>query len=265
MQVSVFCSREAMKKNLILLQLVLVLAAGVISSCSQKDSPAKTAAQNSSTALETGPAKGTGLILKNQDAVRINIEAVEKLGSFDAAQWRRIDRYIHPQYAKLAVSPDGQKAVTRELTPQGYFLVLADANGTNKKLLKECQNGFQPVWSPDSNKILFSAYDWKTYKRNIYVYDIRSEQKRLVFEAIRKIGGLSSWSPDGSKIVFTYFGELWMVNSTGIGKKMLNLRTRIQKEVDEAELFAWTADGSKLLYQPRNVSEFFLMTLAPGF
>ena len=79
-----------------------------------------------------------------------------------------------------------------------------------------------------------------------------SGKARRAFNASKKVGPLASWSPDGSKIVFTYFDELWIMNASGIGRGLLNLGGRMKMNVEDAGLIAWSLDGSRLAYAPQS-------------
>jgi dipeptidyl aminopeptidase/acylaminoacyl peptidase len=66
-----------------------------------------------------------------------------------------------------------------------------------------------------------------------------SEQKRLV----NVNGFFPDWSPDGKKIAFNYFGDIYTINSDGSG--MTNLTN--SPVVDEHP--AWSPDGTKIAFR----------------
>jgi Tol biopolymer transport system component len=103
--------------------------------------------------------------------------------------------------------------------------------------------------------------DWRTEERNLFIYDLDAKSARRAFNASQKVGPLAAWSPDGSKIVFTYFDELWITNASGIGRSMLNLSRRTGAPVSDARLFAWSADGSRLAYAAREGGPIHLIDL----
>jgi hypothetical protein len=197
------------------------------------------------------------------DAVRIGIRGVSTVKELDKAQFPLVMEFQDPRATVKVPSPDGKQVVWRGKDAKGYCLFLGPATGGAPKRLNACKNGFQPVWSPDGKKILYSAMDWQVEERNLFIYDVASGKSRRAFNAKKKVGGLSAWSPDGGKIVFTYFDDLWMMNANGIGRSLLNLSGRINKPVAEASLIAWSADGSRLAYRMRGEADIYVLELAP--
>jgi Tol biopolymer transport system component len=203
-----------------------------------------------------------GFDLGKLNAMRVDIAAVSPAQSLDPAAFPLQVEFQDPRKTVKVRSPDGKKMVWRGLEAgKGYYLFIADADGSNPRRLDACKNGYQPVWSPDSKRILYSAMDWKIEERNLFIYDLAANSAKRAFNASKKVGPLASWSPDGSKIVFTYFDELWITNASGIGRSMLNLSRRTQTAVSDARLFAWSADGSRLAYAAREGGPIHLIDL----
>lgn len=197
------------------------------------------------------------------DAVRMSVGKVESVSSFDPARFRHIQRYVPKGEDDKITSPDGKQQLWRGKTSQGYYLYLSDFDGPRGKhdqKIKDCKNAFQPSWSFDSKRVLYSAINWKNGKRSLVIYDLETKKKREVFSSRKGVGAMAAFSPDGSKIVFTYFDELWMMNSDGIGRTNVNLRECIKIPVKEASLLAWSADGSQLAYQPLGAREIYIIT-----
>lgn len=202
------------------------------------------------------PAKkgsGKALDLAHTNALHLDIAAVSLASAADPTLYPVRVSFQDPGQVVKVPSPDGKLQVWRALDKgKGYYLWLAGSDGKEPKRLDACKNGFQPVWSPDGKKILFSAMDWRTEERNLFIYDLATKKSRRAFNASKKVGPLASWSPDGSKIVFTYFDELWIMNASGIGRGLLNLGGRMKMNVEDAGLFAWSKDGSHLAYAPQD-------------
>lgn len=196
------------------------------------------------------------------NAIQIDIAAVNVADSVDPALFPKRTVFQDPRLVVKVPSPDGKRLVWRGLEKKkGYYLYLSDADGRNPERLDRCKNGYQPVWSPDGKRILYSAMDWKIQERNLFIYDVATKKERRAFTAKSKVGPLASWSPDGSKIVFTYFNELWIMNANGIGRGLLNLGGRMKMDVVDAGLIAWSADGSHLAYQGRHDPKAYLIDL----
>ena len=111
-----------------------------------------------------------------------------------------------------AWSPDG-KRIAFSSTRDGHFktkfgitdeIYVMDADGQNEQRLTDNRNNdWDPVWSPDGNRIAFSA-DRKgdLVSFDIYVMDADGgNQQKLTNN--RGWDSSPSWSPDGNRIAFS--------------------------------------------------------------
>ncbi|HTB35304.1 MAG TPA: hypothetical protein VK842_10600, partial [bacterium] len=105
------------------------------------------------------------------DAVRLCIGAVGTGQLVDTAHFPRPSRFQDPRTIDKVASPDGHFTVWRQVDKDGYWLFLSSGKGKPKRL-DECKNGYQPIWSPDSKQILYSAMDWRLEERNLFIYDL---------------------------------------------------------------------------------------------
>lgn len=197
------------------------------------------------------------------DAVRLGVSKVDKAASINKAAFPVSSLFQDPRDVTKLLSPDGRKLVWRGLDKKGYCLFLSDANGKGQKRLDACKNGYQPTWSPDGSHILFSAMDWRIEARNLFLYDIATKKVLRAFNAKKKVGPLASFSPDGKKILFSYFDDLWLMNASGIGRSLLNVSGKIGKPIGDAEEIAWSKDGSAFCYKMRGEATVYVVTLAP--
>jgi Tol biopolymer transport system component len=104
--------------------------------------------------------------------------------------------------------------------------------------------------------------DWRLEERNLFIYDLDTRRSRRAYNADHKMGPLAAWSPDGKKIVYTYLDNLWVMNSTGIGRGLLDLSDHIHKPVTDAALIGFSRDGEHVLYQARGDSTLYVVALA---
>jgi len=203
--------------------------------------------------------------MADTDAVRLGIARVDRVEAADPSEFPLRIAFQDPRLTVKVPSPDGRHLVWRGKDKKGYWLFTSQADGSGERKLTACKNGFQPVWSPDSKHILYSAMDWRLEERNLFIYDVAAGKSRRAFNARRKVGALASWSPDGSKIVFSYYDDLWVMNADGIGRSLLNLASRVGKPVDEATLIAWSRDGNRLAYQMRGDTTVYAVEFAPKY
>lgn len=137
-------------------------------------------------------------------------------------------------------SPDGAKIVfssSRGNTDptKTYTLYVMNADGSNQHRLSTATNETEsnPVWSPDSTHLVFTAYNGGT---KLYVIQADGTNEH-------QIGSLGAWqaqwSPDGKHLSFLQNGELHIVNADG----------STDRTVASASMAGvWSSDGTKLLY-----------------
>ena len=94
-------------------------------------------------------------------------------------------------------SPDGKKIAFCNMPPgsDDYAIWVMDADGSNKEKVIDLPGWDRdPVWSPDSKRIVFQNWD----TGEVYLVDADSKNKQKLAD-----GGFPSWSPDGKRIVFS--------------------------------------------------------------
>ena len=160
------------------------------------------------------------------------------------------------EYGLPAISPDGQRIAFTRFTPEvnGFTIFVMNADGTGQTPVIHRSPYFdgEPVWSPDGNQLAFSS--WKDgpfgpYPR-IFVVNIDGTGLRQLspdvddnFEYAADFG--VSWSPDGTRIVFTRNGTLQVINVDGSGF------TALPNE-DGAQTPWWSPDGTRIAYASGN-------------
>ncbi len=192
--------------------------------------------------------------LAQVDATKLAVGGVTQEVGIDPLRFPYLTRGSRGKQA----SPDGRRLVWREKVDGTYCLVISNADGSGRQVLTQCRNGFLPSWSPDGGRILYTAIDWRTMRRSIHIYDLKTGRASAIFKSRGGVGGLAAWSPDGSKVVFTYKHQLWIMNADGIGLALLN----VGRKVSEAGAFAWSKDGTRLAYQPNGRPQVLVLRLA---
>ena len=150
----------------------------------------------------------------------------------------------HQSGAYLSWSPDGSQLAFMSGQARVSFI---DAEGHNKGILSwpsgdgehYSSNVFGLAWSPDSRSlagVILTAYHYGGYRSELWVNDGRS---RTLF-----YGGLigqPSWSPDGSRIVFSdwYTRKAYVIDLDG---------HHVQEVLDSADQPVWSPDGQRLAY-----------------
>ncbi len=100
-----------------------------------------------------------------------------------------------------------QDVINVEVSPSGSTIAyicgkeicLADSDGSNPRVL--LQNGLPKdhlAWSPDSARLAFTQLNPNSGKTSVHVLDLKASPRQLV-----ENGGWPSWSPDGTRIVFS--------------------------------------------------------------
>ena len=147
-----------------------------------------------------------------------------------------------------AWSPDGKTIAYTRRDSTGTQIFLVNADGTNPRPLRPRDPNFvdeAPVWSPDGKRIAFSAGNVnhppfsETYV--ILSVNVDGSDPRILTGLGYNSNRYPSWSPDGSRIVYTtdFTEESWgkysrqniaMMNSDGSGKSVLTKDIRGRNE-----------------------------------
>jgi tricorn protease len=131
-------------------------------------------------------------------------------------------------------------------------LWLADRDGSHpRRLTSHAANEFAPRFSPDGQKIAFSAsYDGNT---DVYVIDVAGGQpRRLTWHPSPDV--VSGWSPDGKRVLFASPREV--LNNRSNQLYEVSVDGGYEKQVMKAVAWegAWSPDGKQLAYRPYNAA-----------
>jgi Tol biopolymer transport system component len=161
-------------------------------------------------------------------------------------QTRLTDGHGHKE--QPAWSPDGKK-IAFILTNGGPDIYVINADGSNQtQLTSDPDWDIYPAWAPDSSKIIWvrdigiKDSFWVLFVMNAD----GSNQIQLIFPTDfwdPKAHVLSpAWSPDGKKIAFSCFGDIYTMNPDGRGWRQLTSQSG--KNDDPA----WSPDGKKIVF-----------------
>lgn len=136
-------------------------------------------------------------------------------------------------------SPDGTQLAFTQVKNEreaAVFVVRIDGTGL-KRLTPWSLDAASPDWSPDGTRLVFNSHFDVSPGQSVNLYSIRPSGGRLT--ALTRNRGRSanfsfrpSWSPDGTRIVFTQFTfsgrgrlggriDLYTINADGTGAKRL--------------------------------------------
>lgn len=139
-------------------------------------------------------------------------------------------------YFPPVVSPDGKRvAYTFDPLRGPGELWIMEVDGSNKRRLaggdRDFLGRYLPIvsFSPDGSKILFVAAKLREETAALYTVDVDGANLTKITDEIVKSRGGASWSPDGTRIVFTSNkdgnDELYIVNADGSGLRRLTSNT----------------------------------------
>jgi Tol biopolymer transport system component len=162
-------------------------------------------------------------------------------------------------------SPDGQKIAFAKFPDEdsaghgdGAQIWVMNANGSGQTQLTSGAIGDEgdegdeePVWSPDGLKIAFTseAVPGPEGVRNRDIFVMNSDGSGQT--NITNTAGAATqpeefeedpnWSPDGQKIAFDAFGQIFVMNANGSGRSTLSSSGAFDP--------AWSPDGQKIVFE----------------
>ena len=155
-------------------------------------------------------------------------------------------------YGSPDLSPDGRLiAFTRpnaDFTVWTIYVMNADGSGQRPVVTRTSVFNGQPTWSPDGTRLAFVSLNDGPFGPfgRIFVVNLDGTGLRQIspdgnsqIDYTFDLG--PSWSPDGTRIVFTRNGRLHVVNPDGTGFAAL-------PNEDFAEGPSWSPDGTRIVY-----------------
>jgi Tol biopolymer transport system component len=164
-------------------------------------------------------------------------------------------------YSEPVVAPDGQSIAVSSRVGGGWNgIYLLDRFGKGRTTLVSHSGSGAPAWSPDGTKLSFSGTlpgPYGDYGRIFIVNRDGTGLRQLSPEVaptdpyVYDAG--SSWSPDGTRLVFDRMGKLFLINADGTGL--------VSTGVSGANP-AWSPDGTQIAYGSINLDGIWVMDMS---
>jgi Tol biopolymer transport system component len=163
-------------------------------------------------------------------------------------------------YADPVVSPDGQSiAVSSQVSGGWNGIYLLDRFGKGRTTLVAHYGSGAPAWSPDGTKLSFSGAlpgPNGDYGR-IFIVNRDGTGLRQLSPEIAPTDPYvydsgSSWSPDGTRLVFDRMGVLFLINADGTGLVSTGVSGTNP---------AWSPDGTQIAYGSINLDGIWAMNM----
>jgi TolB protein len=156
-------------------------------------------------------------------------------------------------------SPDGKKIAFVSAQDGSDDIYVMNANGSGlTRLTTFPGSDTNPVWSPDGKKIAYSAGDDKHINGAIMVMDADGRNQQLVISYNPNTFVYpDSWSRDSQSIYFEVYRQVVQIGVNGGDVKAITPPTDKETPVK----FAWSKDGSILMYLVPCSESFFCFTL----
>lgn len=169
------------------------------------------ATENMYWGLAWAPAGDRFLLVRQPESLKPNAIFLASLDGTELGQ-------VSPETTQ---TPDwssrGQIAFTRfaePCPPRCDDIYITRLGGTPRRLTY--RGGSSPSWSPHGTKLAFARYG---NKRQAGIYLVRRDGRGL--RRLTRDGYGPSWSPDGKWIAFIRAGDLYVIRTTGRGRRRL--------------------------------------------
>lgn len=153
------------------------------------------------------------------------------------------DLWTFKEMGTIALSPDGRRVAFVIHSPDRaknerhsaiYLLQLDEqgcAVGEPRQLTSGVKNDTNPVWAPDSRRLLFLS-DREEEKNQLWLIDTRGGEARKLMNMLNGVSE-AAWSPDGQWIAFTAMTSPTDDNEVLTGRRPLEEAEKKKREEEE--------------------------------
>jgi TolB protein len=192
--------------------------------------------------LSRGPSGGADIFVMNADGSDQQ-NLTPKPGNRGEPSWSPAGRTI-----LFTAVPPGQPPSASGWPYRDVYVMNADGSG--RRNLTHTPEGleFDPVWSPDGQRIAFSRLAGPPGEVRIVVMNADGSGKQAVTPKLAHTGDgwivvTAAWSPRGPRIAFDDHDAVYVVNADGSGLRRL---------AENAAFEDWSPDGRKLVISRLN-------------
>jgi TolB protein len=171
------------------------------------DGSAKTALTNNTT--------GDGNPSWSPDGSKIVFEAYRSGGAdiyvMNANGTNQVRLTTHPDFDGMPTwSPDGSKIAFVSRRTGGYRIYVMNADGSGQTQISNQPYSFRPQWSPDGSQIAYDADGDGDGWQDLWRMNADGSNQAMIYNPGGQTDAwVSSWSPDGKRIVYTLISFIY--------------------------------------------------------
>jgi TolB protein len=154
--------------------------------------------------------------------------AIYSMNSSDGSELTKLADGTNPSW-----SPDGTKIAFSANQESDLWIMNADGTGlTNLPVQLYAVTNFD--WSPDGNKLVFTGTNIDEFQNAVYTINVDGSNLTRIDNTTGGwfVNQYPSWSPDGTKILFSRDSDLFTVNPDGTGLTQLTSGPRDDTAAD---------------------------------